>query len=183
MLRSAKYAVLMIALGAGVGFVPGVEEKFVRQAVPIRTTLCALRDHPASYKGKVVEIRVRINVGFEYSNIGDVRCARSGTALSIDPKSDTKALVALLDSYQEKVVVATITGKLLTDGASASGWDMFVLSSARDFVVKAGEACPWMTPPSPFKFTKGGEPDRKSQWASDPCSPDNWLRTHPGYRE
>jgi len=143
----------------------------------LKTTVCELTRKPSSYFGKLIEVRARVNVGLEWSDLWDVRCNRNPISFSLNPESSQlAALNGIIERSQSNdLVVATLVGTLkLGDRSYPDHRPLFVVATAREIVTRKPPICPWTLPPPPrvgYSFK------------SDPCNPENWLRTHPNWTE
>ena len=157
---------------------------------PLHTTVCELSRHPGKYYGKLVQIRARVKVGFESSNLYDIRCVESAIEFSgyyDNPKiADLKR--ATEPSSVRSVVNATLLGSLGRPTEFSDSKPIFRIQSASDIKTKSGPSCPWVIPPlPPARGPDESELSYKAKldriWHDDPCAPDNWLRAHPGQFE
>ncbi len=155
---------------------------------PLHTTVCELARHPDKYYGKLVQIRARVKVGFEWSRLYDIRCVGSAISFSGDNSKTADLERATEPSSVRPVVYATLLGSLEPPTEFRDHSPIFRIQSASNIKTKSGPSCPWVVPPFPpermpdeseFDYRKR----REGIIRDDPCEPDNWLRAHPGQYE
>ena len=156
----------------------------VKKSGPIVTTVCELSRHPDWYYGKLVQIRARVSTGKERPTLHDVRCVPERIAFGDRSSPNAAALEHAIEKFPS-MLSATLIGTLSRPNKASRLRPVFNIQSVGDVRAKTGLACPWITPPLPPK-RKHGESRSHHQRTllaarhTDPCAPDNWLRTHPG---
>ncbi len=145
-------------------------------------SICDFSQHPDRYYGKLVQVRARVFSDIENATLADVHCAHTQVGFrGVFGNPNAVQLSRAVYPQYRALVVATLTGRLVPPAKLARGMPVFDVETATDVKTKSGVVCPWTSPPMPPRGLS--RPQAALLRRNDPCAPDNWLRTHPGWSE